>query len=99
MDSSAVLGSVRSKVKTGANVVKKVEAFTSTTPCRILFGLRLFWCEQGAESLRPLLDQARDYVPRSHWSTTPLALKATAGLRLLSEETAQQLLGEVGIHS
>jgi len=52
---------------------------------------------QGAESLRPLLDDATEYVPRSSWSSTPLALKATAGLRLLSEQTAQQLLSEVSI--
>jgi len=52
---------------------------------------------QGAESLRPLLDDATEYVPKSSWHSTPLALKATAGLRLLSEETAQQLLSEVGI--
>jgi len=59
----------------------------------------LFLCRQrqGAESLRPLLDRATEYVPQSSWNSTPLALKATAGLRLLSEETAQLLLSEVGI--
>ena len=49
--------------------------------------------------MRPLLDKATQYVPHTSWGSTPLALKATAGLRLLSEETAQQLLKEVGIHS
>jgi len=47
--------------------------------------------------LRPLLDQAVEYVPHSSWDSTPLALKATAGFRLLSDQTAQQLLKEVGI--
>jgi len=42
------------------------------------------------------LDQATEYVPQFSWGSTPLALKATAGLRLLSEQTAQQLLSEVG---
>jgi len=46
-----------------------------------------------------LLDKATKYVPQLSWNNTPLALKATAGLRLLSEETAEQLLSEVGIHS
>jgi len=53
---------------------------------------------QGAESLRPLLDKATEYIPQSSWRNTPLALKATAGLRLLSEDTAEQLLNEVGIY-
>jgi len=45
-----------------------------------------------------LLDKATEYIPQSSWRNTPLALKATAGLRLLSEDTAEQLLNEVGIY-
>ena len=48
--------------------------------------------------MRPLLDDATQYVPKSSWTGTPLALKATAGLRLLSEQTAEHLLSEVGVY-
>lgn len=51
--------------------------------------------KQGAESLRPMLDKAADYIPKNQWRETPIGLKATAGLRLLSNETAQQILDEV----
>ena len=32
-------------------------------------------------ALNPLLDFARGFVPRAQWPSTPLVLKATAGLR------------------
>lgn len=38
---------------------------------------------------------AIDAVPPHLWKKTPVVLKATAGLRLLSEEKAQALLSEV----
>lgn len=38
---------------------------------------------------------AVDAVPPHLWKKTPVVLKATAGLRLLSEEKAQALLSEV----
>lgn len=38
---------------------------------------------------------AIDAVPPHLWKNTPVVLKATAGLRLLSEEKAQALLSEV----
>ncbi|KAJ7399536.1 Ectonucleoside triphosphate diphosphohydrolase 5 [Pitangus sulphuratus] len=51
--------------------------------------------EKGAETVRKLLDMAIDAVPPHLWKKTPVVLKATAGLRLLSEEKAQALLSEV----
>ncbi|XP_066957769.1 ectonucleoside triphosphate diphosphohydrolase 5-like isoform X2 [Macrobrachium rosenbergii] len=51
--------------------------------------------EEGAKSLIPLLELAKGRIPQEHWSSTPLVLKATAGLRLLPEEKAEALLQEV----
>ncbi|XP_008428722.1 ectonucleoside triphosphate diphosphohydrolase 6 isoform X1 [Poecilia reticulata] len=42
-----------------------------------------------------LLDLARSVVPPSHWTRTPVVLKATAGLRLLPGDKAEQLLDRV----
>lgn len=42
---------------------------------------------------------AVDAVPPHLWKKTPVVLKATAGLRLLSEEKAQALLSEVVLSS
>ena len=52
---------------------------------------------QGADSLRPLLEEAAKYIPQSKWRDSAIALKATAGLRLLSNETAAQILEKVGV--
>ncbi|XP_057811985.1 apyrase-like [Salvia miltiorrhiza] len=49
----------------------------------------------GAESLRPLLDQAEAAVPQELRSTTPLRLGATAGLRLLPGTAAEDILNAV----
>lgn len=51
--------------------------------------------EKGAETIRNLLNKAKEGIPASVWRTTPLVLKATAGLRLLSPEKADRLLNEV----
>ncbi|XP_020662906.3 nucleoside diphosphate phosphatase ENTPD5 [Pogona vitticeps] len=51
--------------------------------------------EKGAETVRQLLNMAKEVVPSSHWETTPVVLKATAGLRLLAEHKAEALLSEV----
>ncbi|XP_020841964.2 nucleoside diphosphate phosphatase ENTPD5 [Phascolarctos cinereus] len=51
--------------------------------------------KQGAETVRRLLEIAKESVPQSHWKRTPVVLKATAGLRLLPEHKAQALLSEV----
>lgn len=42
-----------------------------------------------------MLDKAKNEIPEEYWSKTPLILKATAGLRMLPEEQAQNLLNSV----
>ncbi|XP_059817885.1 ectonucleoside triphosphate diphosphohydrolase 5 isoform X2 [Hypanus sabinus] len=51
--------------------------------------------EQGAETVRGLLDIAKQAIPSAYWYTTPVVLKATAGLRLLPKQKAQALLLEI----
>ncbi|XP_074852906.1 nucleoside diphosphate phosphatase ENTPD5 isoform X1 [Carettochelys insculpta] len=51
--------------------------------------------EKGADTVRGLLEMAKEAVPPQHWKKTPVVLKATAGLRLLPEPKAQALLTEV----
>ncbi|KAK0549466.1 Guanosine-diphosphatase [Tilletia horrida] len=51
--------------------------------------------ELAAASLRPLLDLALQEVPKSLWSCTPISVKATAGLRLLGLQKAEQILQAV----
>jgi len=48
-----------------------------------------------AKSLQPLLDKAKNFIPEAEWSSTPITLKATAGLRLLPKEKADNILNEV----
>lgn len=47
---------------------------------------------RGVESIQMLLNEARAFVPAEQRSSTPLILKATAGLRLLPAHKAEQLL-------
>ncbi|KAJ8418339.1 hypothetical protein AAFF_G00140480 [Aldrovandia affinis] len=49
-------------------------------------------CREGIEEL---MEVAKGTVPESLWNSTPLVLKATAGLRLLPGEKATQLLDKV----
>ncbi|KAK3890747.1 hypothetical protein Pcinc_005321 [Petrolisthes cinctipes] len=53
--------------------------------------------KEGANSLLPLLELARERVPAEYRAKTPLVLKATAGLRLLPPEKADALLQEVNV--
>ncbi|XP_063146158.1 nucleoside diphosphate phosphatase ENTPD5 isoform X2 [Candoia aspera] len=53
--------------------------------------------EKGAETIRKLLEMAKNAVPPPHWNKTPVVLKATAGLRLLAEHKAQALLSQVRV--
>ena len=46
----------------------------------------------GADSLRPLLDAALAAIPTAAHRTTPVEVRATAGLRLLPGDKAEQLL-------
>ncbi|XP_042304939.1 ectonucleoside triphosphate diphosphohydrolase 6-like [Sceloporus undulatus] len=48
-----------------------------------------------AEGINELLTAAKSDVPMELWQSTPLVLKATAGLRLLPGEKAQKLLDKV----
>uniref|UniRef100_A0A4W5P197 nucleoside diphosphate phosphatase n=1 Tax=Hucho hucho TaxID=62062 RepID=A0A4W5P197_9TELE len=51
--------------------------------------------EKCKEGILELLEVAQDSIPCSVWSSTPLVLKATAGLRLLPGEKATHLLDRV----
>jgi len=42
-----------------------------------------------------MLDKAKEFIPKELWATTPIALKATAGLRKLKNEDADNILNEV----
>ncbi|GAA93896.1 uncharacterized protein L969DRAFT_70134 [Mixia osmundae IAM 14324] len=50
---------------------------------------------EAAESLRPLLEVALKTIPESERKCTPIAVKATAGLRLLGTSESQAILTEV----
>ena len=51
--------------------------------------------EGAARSLDPLMKVAVDFVPKEYQSCSPLAVKATAGLRLLGEEKSARILETV----
>ncbi|KAG8833354.1 Guanosine-diphosphatase [Serendipita sp. 399] len=51
--------------------------------------------QKAAESLDPLMQEAERVVPRSLWKCTPVAVKATAGLRLLGTVESDAILGAV----
>ncbi|KAG2138607.1 nucleoside phosphatase family-domain-containing protein [Suillus bovinus] len=51
-----------------------------------------------AESLDPLLDEAMNVVPESLRGCTPVAVKATAGLRLLGARQSEDILKAVHDH-
>ncbi|XP_025410531.1 ectonucleoside triphosphate diphosphohydrolase 5 [Sipha flava] len=51
--------------------------------------------KKGAESIDQLLAKAKHFVPKEYWKSTPLAMRATAGLRLLPTAKADGLLNEV----
>lgn len=48
-----------------------------------------------AQSLKPLLDEAIKAIPESEQSCTPVAVKATAGLRLLGKKDSDAILDRV----
>ncbi|XP_066600387.1 ectonucleoside triphosphate diphosphohydrolase 5 isoform X2 [Prorops nasuta] len=50
--------------------------------------------KNAAKSLLTLLDKAKEVIPKSEWAHTPLSMKATAGLRLLPEQKANNILAE-----
>lgn len=50
---------------------------------------------KAAQSLNPLLQRAKDKVPEVARKDTPVVLRATAGLRMVGEAAAEQILAEV----
>lgn len=54
--------------------------------------------EGAAKSLDPLLEVALQTVPKDKQGCTPVAVKATAGLRLLGKEKSDAILAEVRKH-
>ncbi|KAM9354862.1 ectonucleoside triphosphate diphosphohydrolase 5 [Pholidichthys leucotaenia] len=51
--------------------------------------------EEGGNTIRQLLRIAKKTVPEEDWKRTPVVLRATAGLRMMSEDKANALLQEV----
>lgn len=47
---------------------------------------------EGAESISKLLEIAKNRIPINQWKETPVALKATAGLRLLPKQKSEEIL-------
>ena len=47
-------------------------------------------------SIQTLLDACKKYIPSDQYSKTPLALKASAGLRILGPEKSEPILKAVG---
>jgi len=51
--------------------------------------------ELAAQSVRKLIQLAKGRIAELHWSSTPISLKATAGLRLLPEDQAEAIINSV----
>lgn len=48
--------------------------------------------EKGAHQIKQLLNEAKLFIPEQYWLSTPLGLKATAGLRLLGASKSEEIL-------
>jgi ectonucleoside triphosphate diphosphohydrolase 5/6 len=55
-------------------------------------GLSSLTPEQGGKQISELLEEAKKFIPEKYLASTPLALKATAGLRLLGAEKSEAIL-------
>lgn len=58
-------------------------------------GLSSLTPAKGAEQIQQLIDEAKQFIPQEYWANTPLALKATAGLRLLGASQSEDILNEI----
>ena len=47
-------------------------------------------------TIKPLLDKALLVIPKQYQELTKFSLKATAGLRMISDKAANQILDNVG---
>ncbi|KIM29918.1 hypothetical protein M408DRAFT_303860 [Serendipita vermifera MAFF 305830] len=68
------------------------EVFKMTRPGLSSFATNV---QKAAESLDPLMQEAERVVPRALWKCTPVAVKATAGLRLLGATESDAILAAV----
>lgn len=58
-------------------------------------GLSSLTPEEGAEQIGVLLSEAKLLIPEKYWNNTPLAFKATAGLRLLGASHSEDILNAI----
>ena len=53
--------------------------------------------KKASESIKPLLDSAIRVIPKDELHLSQITLKATAGLRLISDKIANKILSDVYI--
>ncbi|KAL1506331.1 hypothetical protein ABEB36_005716 [Hypothenemus hampei] len=89
---SRVLAYTFHKSYFGNNLVLDKELFEYNKP-----GLSSFAAEpaKAVQKIAELLELAKKEIPKEYWNKTPLVLKATAGLRILPEEQADNLLNGI----
>lgn len=58
-------------------------------------GLSSLTPEKSTQQIEQLLNAAKDFIPEQYWANTPIALKATAGLRLLGSSKSEEILEAV----
>ncbi|KAG5674465.1 hypothetical protein PVAND_004435 [Polypedilum vanderplanki] len=58
-------------------------------------GLSSLTPDKGAEQITRLLKEAKDFIPAEYRRKTPIALKATAGLRLLGAAKSEAILEKI----
>ena len=68
---------------------------TKHSPNHVLSYLSDYSTLQGAHSIEELLQKSKEIIPKERWESTPVSLKATAGLRMLPSNSSEQLLSEV----
>lgn len=58
-------------------------------------GLSSLTPEKGAQQIKQLIAEAKQFIPEQYWTNTPIALKATAGLRMLGASKSEAILQAV----